>query len=578
MRAPRTNAAGTGGGGKPRPRRRHRRRKVVAGGLVVLVVLSCALVGVVGWRASGIVDLLLRRWAVGAVARRSQNAYRLEMGRVHLNWLLRRVSVDSVRLTTNVGVNAARAEPLAELRLALDRCTLSGVHLVALVRRRGFVAGSFGCREGSIAVTGPKHPPAAGDTSFLVVEQVPAPPASVQRVRIGRVDFPDLDLRVRLPRAGADEIRFTLERAKLHLSDFAIDPGDRAAASRPLFSRIVELSADSFVVRPDSFTAARVAHLQASLSDSTLDIEGIGYAPSVSVAEFERRGPGRPDVIRVSGSRAEAQGVDFGALARGSRVRAHRVSVDSLHVQVTSDYRGVPHPTRHRSPQQWMRDLKQSLDVDSLVVHHGEVEYREIRPDQPAPGVLTFSRIEMTAAPVHHVPGRKESGDSMILVASATLLHAGRLAVRFGVPLDAPALAMAFSGTLGPMPATAFNQVIEHLENWRITRGQVVGVSFGAAVRHGVALGAVTPRYGDLSVEVTGNGSRGLLSSRGMFGGAARGLASVVARSRILGANPSDASKPTRRGAIRHAFTPSQTLPAFLWQSLREGLLGALKA
>jgi hypothetical protein len=449
---------------------------------------------------------------------------------------------------------------------------------VALVRGRGFVAGSFGCREGNVAVIGVRHPPSAADSAFLVLDHAPAPPASVRRVRIARVDFPDLALHLRLQRAGGGETRFDLERARLRLADFAIDPADRAAASRPLFSRAVELAADSFAARPDSFTAARVAHLRASLTDSTLDAEGLGYAPSVSVAEFERRGPGRPDVIRVSGARAEAQGVDFGALARGAVVRARRVSVDSLRVQVTSDYRGTPHPKPHRTPQQWMRDLKQTVDVDSVLVHQGEVEYREIRPDQPAPGILTFSRIEATAAPVHHVPGRKESGDSMILVASATLLHAGRLAVRFGVPLDAPALAMAFSGTLGPMPATAFNQVIEHLENWRITRGQVVGIGFGAAVRGGVALGGVTPRYADLSVEVTGNGSGGLLGSRGMFGGAARGLASVVARSKINGANPSDPSKPPRRGAIRHVFTPSQTLPAFLWQSLREGLLGVLKA
>ena len=561
----------------PRRRLHPRLRAAVVRGLVVLGVLAAVLLGVVGWRASGIIKVLLGNWAVEAVAQQSGGVYRLDLGQVRLQWLLRRVAVDSVRLTTNVGVNATRVPPLLDLKVAFDRCTLSGVHLAALVLGRGFTAGSFGCSKGSVGVTGIRAPQGAAIPPFLVPSAVPRPPASVPRVRIARVDFPNLALRVRLPHAGRGETRLAFERARLRMVGFAIDPADSAAASRPLFSRAVELSVDSFVARPDSFRAARVAHFRASLTDSTLDAEGLGFAPSVPVAEFERRGPGRPDVIRVSGASLRAQGVDFGALALGSGVRARRVAVDSLQVKITSDYRGPALPASHRTPQRWLADLGQTVVLDSVVVHHGEVEYREIRPNQAGPGVLTFAHIEATAAPVRHIAGRQASGDSMILVASAELLRAGRLDVRFGVPLDAPGLDMAYSGTLGPMPATAFNLVIEHLENWRITRGRVEGISFSAAVHHGVARGALTPRYTDLSIEVTGHGSTGILGASGIFGGAARGLASIAARSQINGANP-DRAKPPRRGPIAHLFTSSETLPGFLWRSLREGLLAVLKS
>lgn len=543
----------------------------------MLGVLAAVLLGVVGWRASGIIKPLLRTWAVEAVAQQSGGVYRLELGRVRLNWLLRRVAVDSVRLTTNVGVNAGRAQPLAELQVAFDRCRLSGVHLVALVLGRGFIAGSFSCRKGSVAVSGTRRPPGAAIPPSPVPAAAPRPPASVPRVRIARVVFPNLALRVQLPNAGRGEIRFALERARWSMVDFAIDPADSAAASRPLFSRVVELAADSFVARPDSFTTARVAHFRASLTDSTLDAEGLGFAPSVPVAEFERQGAFRHDVILISGARARVQGMDFGALALGSGVRARRVAVDSLHVMITSDERGPPRHSLHRTPQQWIADLGQTVNVDSVVVHQGEVEYRELRPNQAGPGVLTFTHIEATAAPVHHIDGRQASGDSMIFVATAELLRAGRLDVRIGVPLDAPGLDMAYSGTLGPMPATAFNQVIEHVDNWRITHGRVEGISFGATVHHGIARGTLTPRYADLSIEVTGHGSTGILGAHGIFGGAARGLASIMARDQINRDNPAGRAKPPRRGPITHVFTPSETLPSFLWRSLREGLLAVLK-
>ncbi len=550
-----------------------RRRKVVVRGLVVLGVLTAVLVGVVGWRASGILRVLVGNWAVAAVSNQSGGVYRLDVGRVRLNWLLRRATVDSVRVTTNPGANAKTAKPLPELQVAFDRCTLSGVHLVRLVLGRGFYAGSFGCRKGSIALRAVRRPPGAALPSAGAAA-VPRPPANVPGVRIARVDFPDVALEVRLPRASGGETRIALERVRWHLEDFAIDPADSAAADRPLFSRVVELAADSLVVRPDSFTALRIAHLRASLTDSTLDAEDLGFAPSVPLAVFERRGAYPPDVVRVHGARVRMQGLDLGALALGSGVRARRVTADSLRVMITSDRRGPPHGSSHRIPQRWIADLGQTVDVDSIVVREGDVEYREMRPDQAAPGVLTFGHIEATAAPVRHLEGRQSMADSLTFVATAQLLRAGRLAVRIAVPLDAPTFDMAFSGTLGPMPATAFNLVLENLDNWKIEDGQVQRITFGATVHRGVARGSLTPIYTDLSVRVTGHGAGGILSAHGIFGGAARGLASLVANVTTLKqANPHHAGETPRSGPISHTFAANETFPKFLWVSLREALL-----
>src|SRR5512135_1894637 len=143
MDAPLRSAGGAGG----RDPRRSHRRVVLVRGLLVLGVLTAALLGVIGWRASGVLNALLRNWAVEALSQLSGGVYRLDVGPVHVNWPLRRVTVDSVRLTTNVGVNAKGAPPLPDLKLAFDRCALSGIHLVTLVLGRGFVAGSFGCRK-----------------------------------------------------------------------------------------------------------------------------------------------------------------------------------------------------------------------------------------------------------------------------------------------------------------------------------------------------------------------------------------------------------------------------------------------
>jgi len=105
-----------------------------------------------------------------------------------------------------------------------------------------------------------------------------------------------------------------------------------------------------------------------------------------------------------------------------------------------------------------------------------------------------------------------------------------------------------------------------------------VGISFDANVRRGVARGVAVPRYKDLSIEVTGRGATGVLGQGGVIGGAARGIATVVGNATELrGDNPADGETEPRRGPINHTFTPDQTLPRFLWVSLRGGLMAVLQ-
>jgi hypothetical protein len=260
---------------------------------------------------------------------------------------------------------------------------------------------------------------------------------------------------------------------------------------------------------------------------------------------------------------------------------ARRVVVDSFKVEVTTT-KGPPRPPRvRRSPQQWLDDLEQSLSFDSILLREGEVVYRENRPEHAHPGVITFAHLQATAVNAHHWDGRRSRGDAMTLTTTSLLQKAGRLDVQFTVPLDAPRFEMAFRGTLGAMPATAFNAFVEEIFPWRIDKGSVSTIKFTAAVQNGVATGTITPVYRDLKVEVTGSGAKGILGTGGVVGSAARGIVSLAANVAKVNTNnpddPDNPKKPPETGVISHVFTRRESLPGFLWASLRDGLLPILK-
>jgi hypothetical protein len=553
------------------------KRVRVIGAIVVLAVgIPAAAAALAWWRVSR----LLHDWAPSAVQEQSEGAYRLSVARVHFNPLRRRIGVDSILFTTDSARNAARSRPLAVVRIALRDCGVGGVAVLRLVLNRGFDAATFGCRGGGAVVDARRHTidsaAAAGARhAFLSMQRGLRPPRYAPRVRIAVIEFPHLALDFRLPPVRDRVTRLHLSRLHWRMEDLVIDPADSGAASRPLMSRTVDFAAADFVAHLERGSAVRVGALRASLTDSSVEVRNVRFARSGKTAAAG--GPYRRDSITTAVDRISVAGIDVGQFAFGEGVRARRVVVDSFRIDVTSDRRLPPNPARtpYRTPQQWIAAIEQSLHVDSVFIHNGEVSYREHHEGRARPGVLTFARIEAVATNVSHVVGRRTTRDPMTLVARAHLQHAGRLDVRFRVPLDARQFTLSFNGKLSAMPGTALNPFIEHVLPLRITDGQVAGITFEAEVLAGRARGTLTPVYTDLAVTIT-RGSGGLLGNRGVLGDAARGIASVAANWKVRDRNP-DVGSPPLVGELDHAFASNQSLPGYLWFTLRDGLLAVVK-
>jgi hypothetical protein len=393
-------------------------------------------------------------------------------------------------------------------------------------------------------------------------------------VRVARIDFPQVAIDLRLRRTGG-ETRLRLEQLRWLMTGFLIDPSDSTVAARPLFSDTVEIRATKFIGQLDSVTAVTVDALSLSLSDSILHVSGIAFAPRRSDSTYG-------SLVRMTATRIDARGLDIGVFLLRQGLRARLVRLDSLRIDVLSDQRrGEPgdlRPSRSRTPQAWIAGIERGIDVDSVVIRDGEVVYREHKPRQSAPGVMTWGRVNAIATNVHHVVRRRTTRDPMTLNTTSWLQNVGKFDVQFVVPLDAPRFTMTFQGRLGAMPATGFNAFVEQALPWRIDKGRVESITFTARVTNGVAHGTVVPRYKDLAVEVTGKGATGIVGTGGVVGDVARGVATFVGNeTQIRSDNPDNGATTPRAGTIDHAFTPDQTLPAFLWQSLRGGLLAVVK-
>jgi hypothetical protein len=283
--------------------------------------------------------------------------------------------------------------------------------------------------------------------------------------------------------------------------------------------------------------------------------------------------------VRSSARRVAYQGLDLTQLAEGNGLRMRKLEVNSASLDVLTDRR-LPEAARRESrltPQEWIAELDRGVAIDTVVLTRGSVTYRELRAEERTPSILRFDNINAVATNVRHVPGRLDLSQAMRLQLSSRFMEQARLQATFEVPLDAPAFNLGFRGRVGAMDVTQLNGFMKGLAPMRIKQGRVDSIRFDIAVENGVAQGGVIPFYGDLALDITGQGMSGILGGRGIISDVARGVAELaVNRFGVRRSNPEEGKAP-RAGRVTHRFSPDETLPGFLWNGIRDGLVDVVK-
>ena len=583
---------------------------VVFGGVALYALFAFG----TGFRATRLVNRLLHDWATTQVVEQSDSLYRLQIGTLHFNWPLRRITLDSAVIVTDSARNAARRYPGATLNGALRTCVISGVDIVQLVLGRGLEASQIGCAQVSWNADAPpdstaqalfedeqsgarprprpvaaRRPAITLDSARRAAASAAATstpqglgtfqqrlrlPSQVPRIHIGRIVFPSVGTTLIQHAPSGDRATFDLARARLDVTTIIIDPeGDSTRASRALFADNVVFQADSAEFMPDTAQIVRVGHLAVSIADSQVTVRDFEQGPRISDADFQRQSQYRRDRIRMAVGSLTIRGVDRTAWSQRGFIQARALVLDSVRFEILSDKRKPKRPgprVPKRSPQGVMARFSRGISVDTVQLTNGLLVYEEFAPRRDRPGRFSITQLGATGLWVRHIPGRV-SQDSLVLDVTGKLMGQAPLQVHFEVPLDAPSFIMRVRGSAGAMDATAMNPLIEHIQPARVKSGRIDDVRFQFTVQNGVARGTLVPRYHGVAADVTGEGMTGILG-RGAIGGLLRGAAEAAQGLKVHASNPSKPNERPRVGTINHRFE-GESLPAFVWNCIKSGLM-----
>lgn len=310
----------------------------------------------------------------------------------------------------------------------------------------------------------------------------------------------------------------------------------------------------------------RIGSSKVSLMGRSLRLGNIELLPD-SAALKSRTQSGRSLDTRAAftANSLALEGVDLWALVRGGLV-ARSAVIDSPRVLIDRDGQvATPGATHPKMPHEVLATIRQVIRIDTLRVAHGDVTYSEQAPDGVRPGTIRFADLSLTAC---NIANRRDPKKRPVpAVAQIHMLLAGvaPAEVHMAYDLFSPELRVTYGGTVGRMDGREFNELLENLEGYRVTKGRLDSARFQFSVEHDVAVGEVEVLYHDLKVAPVNKDTHRRGPSR-------RLQSAINNKFNLRRDNPDDEETPALSISVRRQRPPEASFLRLLWSNIRYGL------
>jgi hypothetical protein len=318
-----------------------------------------------------------------------------------------------------------------------------------------------------------------------------------------------------------------------------------------------------------SFYRLRCARLFASVAGSEVIATGAQLSPNVEDEVFFSAQPFRTTRFELLLPECRVAGLKFRDLFQDGSfgVASIRLSGPTFDALVNRDKPPQPSVKSPLMVHEALAKLSRPLQIDRLSITNGYLTYRERVIAGTEPGVLTFSRVNMS---IEGIANRGAFPAAIQMRSSAEFMNAAVLRVQMTVPIEPPSLSLHYSGSLTPMDLTRLGTFLEAAEHLRIKSGSTQEVTFEIDVTEGHARGQVHAIYQDLEIAILDklNGTEQGLENR-----VASFLANAV---KIRGANAPNTSGSIKTGVVEYTRQPDDEFLQFVWFALRSGVLDAI--
>jgi hypothetical protein len=229
-------------------------------------------------------------------------------------------------------------------------------------------------------------------------------------------------------------------------------------------------------------------------------LDTFSYTPVQSRDEYIAAHPYQADYIQVQTGKISINNPDLHGYFRDTVANVSTIHIQNPSIKV---YRDKHPPFRHGIikplPVTMIGRIEMKLQVDSVLLHNGYVEYQELSEKTNQAGTIVFTRLNASLS------GIKSHGhnhtDSLRLYADAYLLDSVHVNLRLHESYTDSLAAFHMTTRVGGANLMVLNKIVEPLASVRIKSGYLDSLTLRAVGREYVSYGEMRMRYRKLYVQ-----------------------------------------------------------------------------
>ncbi len=475
----------------------------------------------------------------------------------------------------SVAVSDVRLKPIGiEIKLIRVRSTeIGGLDIWKLLMREGLVASTVIVKHPAIYLSDNVAPPITSLDSALAldplavirgVKRYPLPEL-LPEARVGSVRIIDANVHgihlfddPKPYRANGDSIvglQATLKKLRLNRNTWLSKRG-------MLFSDAASFSLGAMAQHTRGATYRfSEGGVKGDLRKRTLTISSLHMLPTISEDSFGTAFKFRTERVDLFAPKLEIVGVNYQKLLLGDGLFADSMMASDWRMHVYGDRRRPEKPriSVDRFPHELFQEIRMPVGVQRVVLHDGNIRFRESWPDTTTPGTLTFDHIN---ARVGRISNDAKLADTTVtpIEGDMKIMDAGHIDFSVGYQLLNPQLAMDIRGTVGSMDAALFNDFLAQSEPFVLT-GRVYSAEFQIALRDSMMTGTLAPQYDSLHVKFF------------RWDRFPPGFVSFFANALIMRShNTIELDSPIKTATMRARLDPNVNIFWSVWKPIRDGI------
>jgi hypothetical protein len=316
---------------------------------------------------------------------------------------------------------------------------------------------------------------------------------------------------------------------------------------------------------PQSQYALRCGLLHVSAPDSEIIVEDLKLHPLGDDEQFFAESEFRKTRLQLVAPHARIMGLACLELLQGKSYRTQSIQIHDafFDILVNKEKPCAIDSSSSLMPNEILSSIKRTLQIDSLSILNGRLNYGERYDAGAKPALITFDSMQVSAEGIANSIGLDAA---LVIHAQGNFMHAGMMKVLMSIPVASPEFSFQYSGSLSGMDLSALNPFLEPAEQIRIKSGVLQEATFEIHVVSGKASGNLRAVYTDLTFAVINKERQ---SEKGFF----NVIASFIANKfKIRGTNVPDYTGSIKIGEVNYEQTSDNSFIQFLWFALRTGV------